>query len=374
MDLATIARYLMFPLRTAPLLLIAIFSVGLAMATFAGFMGLPMGFLLLSWFFKYSFVLLDSAAEGMTEPPVLSAEMINPVDEQRPLVLLLLCIGIYFLADEVAYLFGPVTGVLTTLLAVGVIPAIVAVQGATGSVLQSLHPAIVLGLVARLRGDYAILLVCVLMLAGLTRFVVSSALVAEWPAVLRFALLMYFWLVAYALIGGVLFTRRFDIGLEATHSPEQRAQRAIRDLERDRNLQMDRIYAEWRGGARANAWQTVTKMLDSSSEPLNELRWLHEYAARWPDPGLANRLAREFLPKLLSAKLFSEALRVTQSRVKADAAFRPESSADLLALIRLARDAGDRPTARILLSDFARFYPQDKEQHTVDILTQQLQR
>ena len=374
MDLATIIRYLLLPLRSAPLFLIVLFSGVLGFASVAGFFGIPLGFILLSWFFKYSFVLLDSATEGATEPPVLSVEMINPVDEQRPLVLLLIAVGIYFLSDAASHWFGPVTGSLAGLAAVAIVPAIVGVQGASGSVLQSFNPFVVIGLIARLRGDYVLILVCMLLLAGLSRAIVAWPAMAEVPTVVRIALLMYFWLAAYALIGGVLFTRRFDIGLEAAQAPEQKEARDNRDLQRERNLKIDRIYAEWRGGAKANAWKTVTALVDGSDEPVEELRWLHERAGRWPDPGLANRLARELLPKLLAAKHFGEALDVTQARVKADPNFRPENSSDLLTLIRLARDAGDRPTARILLSDFARHYPQSKEQRTVEILAQQLER
>lgn len=373
MDLSTL-RYLILPLRDAPLLVMAIFSVLLAFASTAGLMGIPLAFIASSWFFKYSFVLMDSAAEGMTEPPTLSIEMMNPVDEQRPLVLLLLSVAIYFMWDEASYLFGPGAALLAGLIAVGAIPAVIAVQGATGSVLQSLDPFVVFGLIARLRGDYVLILICMLLFAGLSGFVVTSPSAAALPAVLRIALLMYFWFAGFALIGGVLFTRRLDIGFESTHAPEQAEARSHRDLERERNQKIDRIYAEWRGGARANAWKTVTAMIDSSDEPLDEMRWLHERASLWPDPGLANRLARELLPKLLAARHFGEALTITQTRIKADPAFRPESSADLLVLVRLARDAGDRPIARILLADFARFYPEDKEQRTVDILAQQLER
>ena len=374
MDLSTILRYLLLPLRSAPLFLIVLFSCALGIASMAGFFGIPLGFILISWFFKYSFVLLDSAAEGASEPPVLSVEMINPVDEQRPLVLLVLAIAIFFMFDAASYWFGPVTGLLAGLAAVAIVPAVVAVQGATGSVLQSFNPFMTIGLIARLRGDYVLILICILLLAGLSRAVVASPVSAELPMVIRIALLMYFWLAAYALIGGVLFTRRWDIGLDSAFAPEQIEAREHRELERERNLEIDRIYAEWRGGAKANAWKTVTALIDSSDDPLDELRWLHERAGRWPDPGLANRLARELLPKLLAAKHFSEALNVVQARVKADPNFRPASSSDLLTSIRLARDAGDRPTARILLSDFARFYPQDKEQRTVEILAQQLER
>jgi hypothetical protein len=82
MGAAAIFRYLAVPLRTAPLLLIGTFSVLLMVALKAGFLGIPLGLILLSWFSKYSFILMDHAAEGAAEPPVLSIEMVNLLSER----------------------------------------------------------------------------------------------------------------------------------------------------------------------------------------------------------------------------------------------------------------------------------------------------
>jgi len=373
MDLAALVRYLLFPLRSASLILIAIFSFLLVLASVAGLIGMPLGAIVALWFAKYAFVLLDSTMEGAQEPPVLSAEMVNPVDEQRPTVLMLMVAAVYFLANAVSYQLGSVAALVFGLVAVATIPAILAVQGATGSVWQSFNPVTVMALVARLGMDYVVLLACIVTLAALGKFVMTTHS-ADVPMMLRVSVVMYLWLAAHSLIGGLLFTRRWDIGLDAALAPEQAEARRNRELERERNLQVDRIYAEWRGGLKANAWKTVLGMIAESSEPLEELRWLHRRTSGWPEPGLANRLARELLPRLLAAKHFSEALAVVQSRIQADANFRPATSSELLDLVRLARDAGDRPSARALLSDFARYYPEDKEQRTVEILAQQLER
>src|SRR4029450_58122 len=85
MGAAAILRYLAVPLRMAPLLLIGTFSVLLVVAVYARFLGIPLALIVLSWFSKYSFVLMDRLAEGVVEPPVLSTEMVEPLDEPRPL-------------------------------------------------------------------------------------------------------------------------------------------------------------------------------------------------------------------------------------------------------------------------------------------------
>ena len=336
MGAAAIFRYLAIPLRTAPLLLIGTFAVLLVLAVKARFFGIPLGLILLSWFSKYSFVLMDHLADGVVEPPTLSIEMVNPLTEQRPMILLLMAIGLFYASDAASYWVGE-RGALVFTFAIGaILPAVVAVQGATGTVVQSLNPRRVLGLIA---------------------------------------LLMYAWLAMFALIGGVLFERRLDIGLEDVHTPEHWDAGDGDDApdERTRDREIDRIYAEWRGGAHANAWKTVLGLVNNGSDQIAELRWLYQRAAQWPDGRLADRLARELLPRLLVKRITGEALDLARERLRKDARFRPASSADLLTLVQLARTAGDRPTARLLLQDFSKLYPGDPAQAMVDRLNTQLQ-
>src|SRR5215470_4475363 len=83
-------RYFLFPFRAAGVLLVVTFTVGLLICANAGLLGIPAGVLFISWFFKYCFVMLDAVIAGAEEPPVLATEMLNPVDEQRPLAQALL--------------------------------------------------------------------------------------------------------------------------------------------------------------------------------------------------------------------------------------------------------------------------------------------
>lgn len=371
MGAAAILRYLAIPLRMAPLLLIGTFSLLLVLATKAGFLGIPLGLILLSWFTKYAFVLMDHLVDGVVEPPVLSIEMVNPLSEQRPLVMLLLAIGLFYASNAASYWVGK-QGALVLMIAVGaILPAIVAVQGATRMVVQSLNPRRVLGLIGRLRGDYVLILGFIGLVWLFFRVVFESAFGAELPLILRIPLLMYAWLAVFSLIGGVLFERRLDIGLDDVNTPESLDadddEEQVPD-ERARDKEIDRIYAEWRGGAHANAWKTVLTLVDESKDEMTELRWLYQRVARWPDGRLADRLARELLPRLLAKRLTGEALDLVRERLKRDAQFRPAGSADLLTLVHLAKAAGDRATARLLLHDFNTLYPGDPAQAVVDRL------
>src|SRR5262245_20910132 len=95
MPISSIVTALKFPLHTAPALVIAVFCVLLWLAQSARMLGIPLLLIVVSFFFKYSFVLLDYVIDGRSEPPAMSAEMMNPV-EQRPLGMFLLMI-VFFL-------------------------------------------------------------------------------------------------------------------------------------------------------------------------------------------------------------------------------------------------------------------------------------
>lgn len=154
----------------------------------------------------------------------------------------------------------------------------------------------------------------------------------------------------------------------------RRAAQMDQERLRERERQVDRIYAEWRGGAHRNAWLTVLKQLESAEDPVAELGWLYQRIAPWPDARLAGRLAQELLPHLLAARRVSDALRLTAERLKIDAGFRPLTGADAIRLAQLARDGGDRPLARTLLEDFGSHYPNDAGQALAQDLAQQLAR
>lgn len=381
MQAAEMLKYLLIPLRGASLALIVIFSFFLLIATSGGLLGLPLALLTISWFFKYGFALLDHVADGVREPPVLSYEMINPVNESRPLGLSLVVFAYACLAEVAGHSLG--AQVTTALRALGLLllPAIIMAQAA-GGFWQSLNPLVLLQVVARVPGSYALILV---VLAGF--WWLASRLVG-WlpdtelpftvriplPESVRMAIVMYAWLASFAMIGGVLYVQRRELGFEPTHSPERQAEKVNRERQREHDHLIDRIFAEWRGGAYGNAWRTIEAHLQASARPSEDLRALFARAEQWPDGRLACRLAQELVPQLLAARRTGDALEITRAQLRVDAHFKPVASADAIKLIELARDAGDRRTARMLLAGFADSYDDEIAQRIATQLAQQLER
>jgi hypothetical protein len=101
---------------------------------------------------------------------------------------------------------------------------------------------------------------------------------------------------------------------------------------------------------------------------------LFERASQWPDQRLAHRLAQELIPQLLAARRTGDALRIARAQLKVDANFRPLKSEHTIQLIELARDGGDRQTARMLLTGFAERYDDEVARRIAGQLAQQLER
>ena len=374
-------KYLLIPLRGTALVLIVTFSILLFIAANGGLLGLPLALLVVSWFFKYGFALLDQVADGVHEPPVLSYEMINPANESRPLGLVLIVVVFYLVTAALRPSLGG--EVVTVLRAVGLllVPAIIMTQAAS-SFGESLNPAVLLRIVIRVPDSYLLILavlagswwLATMLVTWLPEVELPLAIEIPLPETVRIAVLMYAWLASFAMIGGVLYVRRLELGFEPSHSPERAAEKADRDRQHEIDHLIDRIFAEWRGGAYGSAWRTIEKHLSSSPRPSDDLRDLFQRVSQWPDQRLAHRLAQELVPQLLAARRTGDALNIARAQLRVDVNFRPLASGDTIKLIELARDAGDRLTARTLLNGFSERYEDDVAQRIAGQLARQLER
>jgi hypothetical protein len=129
-------------------------------------MGIPLGFLLLSWFFKYGFVVLDAIVAGDAEPPVLSIEMVNPISEQRPLALALLITVEGMLVVALQKYAGRAAGLCAVLVLTWALPANIAVLGVTRNPFQAIWPPTLFAFIRALGRDYVLLNGVTLVAAG----------------------------------------------------------------------------------------------------------------------------------------------------------------------------------------------------------------
>ena len=347
-------RYVLFPFRGGALALLLTFTLGQELALYAGWMGLPLGVALLSWFFKYCFILLEAIVIGAAEPPVLSVEMINPINEQRPLGQALLIAGGVALSMGVGKVLGAVLGWSTAALLLLVLPASIATLGMTGHLLRAAWPPELWSVIRGVGRDYLVLVVAIAGLA-LLFFALGHYGANSWVLIGGGQLSF---LLAFALIGSVLHEHRLALGIEYRTLEEHIAERTEREHASERNRMMDHAYMKFRVGKPLEGWQEIQSWfkskragVDPGDERLLEHRAVLAIAAGWDDVRPADRLTNELIELYFARRQTGRALEVVEERLATNPKFTPSQPAHALRLAELAAAAGKRALRRQLVPD-----------------------
>lgn len=349
--------------------MVIVFAVLLSLAAKAGLAGLPLAFILTSWFFKYAYILFDHTVRGVDEPPALDIQMVNPVNEQRPLAQLVI-LGLIYAAVKLAEVTGnPSLAAAIAIVAGVLLPASVAVLGLEGNIIKAVYPVALARMVIGLGRMYAVVLVvivcCVMAVAGLAKL--------ELWLPLQTVIGLFAVLSVFSVLGGALYQRRDALGLEAWHSPERTAQRLRNQELRQSERAVDDAYGQIRVGAHTNAWQMLQTWLRSRGDAPEDYRWLCERVTTWSDPRYLTRLTQEYVDRLLVLKHYGEALEVVAHRLAVDQDFRPKSAATTLQIAQIAAAGGGARVARTLLADFAVRFAGDRSVESANVLARQLQ-
>src|SRR6267142_512325 len=105
--------HLLRPARGGAAGVVVVFAVLLSIAAKAGLPGIPLALILISWLFKYAYVLFDHVVRGVDEPPALDITMMNPVSEQRPIAQIIILAAVAALVKMAAVTISPVIGTVT---------------------------------------------------------------------------------------------------------------------------------------------------------------------------------------------------------------------------------------------------------------------
>ena len=361
-------RHLLRPARGGAAGVVVVFAALSWLAAQAGFAGIWLGLILLSWFFKYAYILFDHVVRGVDEPPTLGIEMVNPVAEQRPLgqLLILLALGaIVYAAAQVSHALAVVLAILFLL----IVPASVAVLGLEGNILKAVYPVALARMIAGLGVGYLAILGVV---AGVS---VLLALISRMQLglLLTMAVALFAVLSIFSGLAGALYERRDELGLEAWHSPERTAEKERQAVLKDSHDLVTEAYGKVRVGAHTQAWTLLQQWLESRGRTPEDYRWLIECVTPWADSRYGNRLAQEYVDKLLTAQRLGEALDAVKLRLKVDPLFRPTSAAATLRLAQVAAQGGGASgAARTLVSDFGTRFVGDPLVKTAEALARHL--
>jgi hypothetical protein len=348
---------------------LVVFALLLTIAAKAGLLGIPLAFILTSWFFKYAYILFDHTVWGIDEPPTLDIQMLNPIDEQRPLAQLVILGLIYAGVKYADTRLSAAVAVALAAVAALLLPASVAVLGLERNILKALYPAALARMVRGLGMMY------VVVLAVIACFALGLGLLGKlalWLP-LQLGIAMFAVLSVFSVLGGALYERRNELGLEAWISPERSAERqSLADSQKSAAVVAE-AYGQLRVGSHANAWSSLQEWLASRGNSLKDYRWLCDRLSAWNDPRYANRMTQEYVEKLLSLKQDGEALDTVARRLREDPNFRPKTAAATLHIAQLAVRGGGAPSvARTLLADFAERFGDDPNVAAANALARHL--
>ncbi len=348
---------------------VLLFSALLSLASFAGLLGLPLALILTSWFFKYAYILFDHTVRGFDDPPTLDIQMMNPVDEWRPLAQLII-LGLIYGAATVAkgYLGTPAAITLVAIAAI-CLPASVAILGLDGNILKAANPIAWLRLIRGMGPLYGLVMLITLAYTAAVIYIghLGLWLAAQLTATL-FAILSIF-----SALGGALYERRDELGLETWASPERTEALRRKDELRQSETLVTEAYGLARARSHSQSWSLLQQWLSARGYLAEDYRWLLDHVASWDDPRYVTRLTEDHIERLLAAKHTGQALDAVTHRLAADPTFRPKTAADTLALAQLAaRGGGARRVARTLLADFPTRFPGDPRINVAAALAQDL--
>jgi hypothetical protein len=362
-------HHLLRPARGGAAGVVVVFAILLSLAAKSGLLGIPLALILISWLFKYAYVLFDHVVRGVDEPPALDINMMNPMSEQRPIAQVIILAAVAALVKMAAVAFSPLAGTILGTVALFFFPASVAILGLEGNMLKAVYPVALVRMVAGLGVMYAGVLSII---AGVVLALGVSARLALWIPV-QIAFGMFAVLSIFSILGGALYERRHELGLETWHSPERTAEKERQtDLKQSENV-VTEAYGQVRVGAHSNAWALLQSWLASRGHAVEDYRWVRDKVVSWPDARYADRLSQEYVDRLLAAKRDGEALDAVRERLRLDKAFRPASAAATLRIAQLAAGGGGAAgVARVLLSDFVERFAGDPLVETAAALARHL--
>ncbi len=352
-----VIRHLLRPARGGAAGVLIVFAMLLAFFSRGGLMGLIGSLMLMSWFFKYAYVLFDHTVRGFDEPPTLDIDMLNPLNEQRPLAQVVILALTVVAVLYVKHMMGPVVAVIVAAAAALLAPASVAVLGLEGNIIKAANPIAWVRVVVGLGPMYLLVLIVI---AG---YGLLIALLRQWELWLpvQSAIFMFGILSVFSVLGGALYERRHELGLEAWASPELIEERRKGQELRQSENEVTEAYGQMRAGSHIQAWEQLQKWLSSRGHAPEDYRWLCGRVAQWGDPRYVTRLTEEYVDRLLALKRNGEALDVVAARLTQDPGFRPKSAVATLQIARFAAAGGAKaPVARALLADFSTRFAGDR--------------
>lgn len=327
-------RSLSVPFHGAPLVFVVVVSVLLWIGLAAGWPGLPLLILAASWTWTYAYLLIERTAHGLP-PPVLSVEMANPWHEPRPLLQLVLCAAVASLVVALADRGAVALAALIAASGFVLLPASLAVLAIESHLGRAVWPP-ALYQVARGLGLYYVAVWLIAIMAG----AIVLAVAPRVPRLASLAIGEFAVLTVAAALGGALYARRDELGLEVWESPEKHAAIADAALLKSRDAAMEEAYGLLRVRDIEGAWQRVRAAIGPAPVDPSSYRWCRDRASQWNDRRIADGLTTEMVARLIVLGRRGEALTEVESWWQNGGTYRAGTARDLDVLKSVATSLG----------------------------------
>jgi pentatricopeptide repeat protein len=336
-------RVLLVPFHVTSLLLIGLFSILFSIFDMGGLYGLFASLLAQIWVVKYCYVLIEHIADGASEPPVMSTDMLSPF-EIRPWIQLAIVIAGAVACSAI----GGNAGIVLAALLLALLPASIAVLGVGEPFYQAVNPVMLYRLIRGLGPYYLLILVSIPIYLGII------ALLDRWGAwgFVRHAAILICEISFFSLIGGCIYLRRHQLGMEPSRSPERTAAREEAERMKVRAHMLDNVFQQARIGKYVEATRPLAewfRTLDGETAA-RDAQFVAAQAIGWNMPAGLNTIGSTLIRHLLRAGRPDAALLVFERLRQRAPTLTLDSPDDLRMLIEFAEGAGrDQLAASIRL-------------------------
>jgi pentatricopeptide repeat protein len=343
-------RLLLVPFSPTSLILAAVFAVLFTIFDMGGLYGLFASLIAQIWIVKYCYVLIEHLADGAHEPPVMATDMLSPF-EVRPWVQLGIVIGGAMLCQALGGNAGIALGAVLIML----LPASIAVLGAGEPFYAAVNPLTLFRLVRGLGPYYLLILGSIPVYLGILWLLDR---VLGW-AVVSHAAIILCEISFFGLIGGSLYLRRRQLGIEPSRSPERTAAREEAERTKLRARMLDEVFQQVRIGKNVEATRPLAQWMANldGDTAARDARFIASQVVRWDFPACLNTVGSTLIRHLLRAGRADAALAVFEDLRQRSATLTLDSPDDLRVLVEYAESTGREQLAATMRLETPIFHP-----------------
>jgi pentatricopeptide repeat protein len=325
-------RILLVPFQLTSLILVVVFSLLITLFSAANsILGIAAQIFLQIWVLKYCYVVVESLADGATEPPVMSTDMLSPF-ETRPWVQL----GLIVAATALCTAIGGVPALVLAIVFFLLLPASIAVLGIGEPFFQAVNPLMLFRMIRGLGPYYLLILVSIPI-----GIILLLQRLGAW-ALFQNAAFLFCELSFFSLIGGAMYLRRAQLGSEPSRSPERQAAREESERVKLRARMIDEVFQQVRIGKHVEATRPLAQWMRDLDGPTaaRDAQHLVAQALGWDNISGLNTIGSTLIRHLLRAGRPDTALRIFEQLRARTPTLTIDSPDDLRTLADYAESVG----------------------------------